>query len=77
MRLIQFSIMSMAELISAVITLIPIKAQFAGPAGTEIVTQFLSGRNRIAPLEQLQQMALGLLGGNIALMQAAGRSHGT
>jgi hypothetical protein len=50
----------------AVITLVPIKARLAGPAGVEIVTQFLSTQPACT-LEQLQQMALGFLGGNIAL----------
>jgi hypothetical protein len=51
---------------SAVITLVPIKARLAGPAGSDIVTQFLSTQPACT-FEQLQQMALGFLGGSIAL----------
>lgn len=50
----------------AVITLLPIKARLAGPSGVNIVTQFLSTQPACT-IEQLQQMALGFLGGNIAL----------
>lgn len=51
---------------SVVITLLPIKARLAGPSGMEIVNQFLSAQPACT-FEQLQQMALGFLGGNIAL----------
>lgn len=50
----------------AVITLVPIKARLAGQTGVNIVTEFLSTQPACT-LDQLQQMALGLLGGNIAL----------
>jgi hypothetical protein len=55
-----------SEADSAVITLVPIKARLVGPTGSAIVTQFLSTQPACT-LEQLQQMALGFLGGNIAL----------
>lgn len=51
---------------SVVITLVPIKARLAGPAGMDIVNQFLSTQPACT-FEQLQQMALGFLGGQIAL----------
>lgn len=51
---------------SAVISLVPLKAQLAGPAGMTLVTQVLS-RQPACTTEQLTQMALGLLGGEIAL----------
>ena len=50
----------------AVITLVPIKARLTGQTGVDIVTQFLSTQPACT-LEQLQQMALGFLGGSIAL----------
>lgn len=50
----------------AVITLVPIKARLAGQTGVGVVTQFLSTQPACT-IEQLQQMALGFLGGNIAL----------
>jgi hypothetical protein len=50
----------------AVITLAPIKARLVGPSGVDIVTRFL-GTQPACTFEQLQQMALGFLGGNIAL----------
>lgn len=50
----------------AVITLVPIKARLAGQTGVDIVTQFLSTQPACT-IDQLQQMALGFLGGNIAL----------
>lgn len=51
---------------AAVITLVPIKARLAGQTGVDIVTQFLSTQPACT-IDQLQQMALGFLGGNIAL----------
>lgn len=51
---------------TAVITLVPIKARLAGQTGVGIVTEFLSTQPACT-IEQLQQMALGFLGGNIAL----------
>jgi hypothetical protein len=51
---------------SAVITLVPIKAHLAGPAGVSIATQFLNTQPACT-IEQLQQIALGFLGGSIAL----------
>lgn len=50
----------------AVLTLVPIKARLTGPAGAGIVAQFLSTQPACT-LEQIQQMALGFLGGSIAL----------
>ncbi len=50
----------------AVITLAPIKARLVGQTGVSIVTQFLSTQPACT-IEQLQQMALGFLGGSIAL----------
>ena len=51
---------------SAVISLLPVKAQLAGPAGMSMVLQILS-LQPACTTEQLTQMALGLLGGEIAL----------
>jgi len=51
---------------SVAITLIPIKARLAGPSSMDIVNQFLSTQPACT-IEQLQQMALGFLGGSIAL----------
>ena len=51
---------------SAVISLIPIKTHLAGESGLEVVRQFLSLQPACTP-EQLSQMALGLLGGQISL----------
>jgi len=51
---------------SAVISLLPIKTQLAGPSGMNLVIQIL-GRQPACTTEQLTQMALGLLGGEIAL----------
>lgn len=51
---------------SAVLTLIPLKAQLAGESGFTVVRQFLA-RQPACTTEQLTQMALGLLGGEIAL----------
>lgn len=51
---------------SAAISLLPVKAQLAGPAGMNLVLQILS-RQPACTTEQLTQMAMGLLGGEIAL----------
>jgi hypothetical protein len=51
---------------SAVISLAPVKTQLAGPAGMNLVLQILS-LQPACTAEQLTQMALGLLGGEIAL----------
>lgn len=51
---------------SAVISLLPVKAQLAGPGGMNLVLQILSVQPACTA-EQLTQMALGLLGGQIAL----------
>jgi hypothetical protein len=51
---------------SATISLVPLKNQLAGPAGMELVLQILS-LQPACTTEQLTQMALGLLGGEIAL----------
>jgi len=51
---------------SAVMTLMPVKAQLAGPSGMSMVLQILS-LQPACTAEQLTQMALGLLGGEIAL----------
>jgi hypothetical protein len=51
---------------SAVISLLPVKAQLAGPSGMNVVNQILS-RQPACTVEQLTQMAMGLLGGQIAL----------
>ena len=51
---------------SAVISLAPIKAHLAGESGLQVVRQFLSLQPQCTP-DQLSQMALGLLGGQIAL----------
>ena len=51
---------------SAVISLLPVKAQLAGPSGINVVLQILS-LQPACTAEQLTQMALGLLGGEIAL----------
>lgn len=51
---------------SVIITLLPIKARLAGPSGMDIVNRFLSTQPACT-IEQLQTMALGFLGGNIAL----------
>jgi hypothetical protein len=53
----------------AVLTLVPIKSRLTGQTGqtgVDIVTQFLSTQPACT-LDQLQQIALGLLGGNVAL----------
>jgi hypothetical protein len=51
---------------SAVISLAPVKTQLGGPAGMNLVLQILSVQPACTT-EQLTQMALGLLGGQIAL----------
>ena len=51
---------------SAVISLLPVKVQLAGPSGMNVVLQILS-LQPACTTEQLTQMALGLLGGEIAL----------
>jgi hypothetical protein len=51
---------------SAVISLLPVKAQLAGPSGMNVVLQILS-LQPACTAEQLTQMALGLLGGEITL----------
>ena len=51
---------------SAVISLLPVKAQLAGPSGMNVVLQILR-RQPACTVEQLTQMAMGLLGGEIAL----------
>jgi len=51
---------------SAVISLAPVKTHLAGESGLQVVRQFLSLQPPCTP-EQLSQMALGLLGGQIAL----------
>lgn len=59
----------------AVITLVPIKARLTGQTGVGIVTQFLSTQPACT-IEQLQQMALGFLGGNIALCNPPAEAMG-
>ena len=51
---------------SAAISLLPLKTQLAGPSGMNVVLQILS-LQPACTTEQLAQMALGLLGGEIAL----------
>jgi hypothetical protein len=51
---------------SVIISILPVKAQLAGEAGVNVVRQFLRTQPECT-VEQLTQMALGLLGGNIAL----------
>ena len=51
---------------SAALSLIPLKTQLAGPSGMNVVLQILS-LQPACTAEQLTQMALGLLGGQIAL----------
>lgn len=51
---------------SASISLLPLKTQLAGPSGMTVVLQILS-LQPACTTEQLTQMALGLLGGEIAL----------
>jgi hypothetical protein len=51
---------------SAAISLLPLKTQLAGPSGMNVVLQILS-LQPLCTVEQLTQMALGVLGGEIAL----------
>lgn len=51
---------------SAVISLVPVKTHLVGESGLQVVRQFLSLQPQCTT-EQLTQMALGLLGGQIAL----------
>jgi len=51
---------------SIVISLLPVKAQLAGPSGVNVIKQLLKTQPDCT-IEQLTQMGLGLLGGNIAL----------
>ena len=51
---------------SAVISLVPVKAQLAGEPGVQLVLQILRQQPACTP-EQLTQMALGFFGGQIAL----------
>lgn len=51
---------------SAVISLVPVKTYLVGESGLQVVRQFLSLQPQCTT-EQLTQMALGLLGGQIAL----------
>lgn len=51
---------------SVVISLLPVKAKLAGESGVFVVRQFLQTQPPCT-VEQLTQMALGLLGGDIAL----------
>lgn len=49
-----------------VISLMPVKIHLAGPAGVKVIKQFLTTQPPCT-LEQLAQMGLGLLGGDVAL----------
>jgi len=51
---------------SAVISLLPIKSQLVGPSGVNVIKQFLKSQPGCT-IEQLTQMGLGFLGGDIAL----------
>ena len=51
---------------SVVISLLPLKAQLAGESGVDVIRQFLRTQPECT-IEQLTQMALGLLGGEVAL----------
>jgi hypothetical protein len=51
---------------SAAVSLLPLKTQLSGPAGMSVVLQILS-LQPACTVEQLTQMAMGLLGGEIAL----------
>lgn len=51
---------------SAAVSLLPLKTQLAGPSGMNVVLQILS-LQPACTVEQLTQMALGALGGQIAL----------
>lgn len=51
---------------TVVLSLRPVKAQLAGPSGMDLVIQILHQQPACTP-EQLTQMAMGLLGGQVAL----------
>ena len=51
---------------SIVISLLPVKAQLAGPSGVNVIKEFLKTQPDCT-IDQLTQMGLGLLGGNITL----------
>jgi hypothetical protein len=51
---------------TVVLSLTPIKVHLAGPAGVNVIKQFLKSQPDCT-VDQLTQMGLGLLGGNIAL----------
>jgi hypothetical protein len=51
---------------TVVISLLPIKARLIGESGVNVIRQFLQTQPTCT-IDQLTQMALGLLGGNIAL----------
>jgi hypothetical protein len=51
---------------TVIISLLPVKAQLAGAGGVSIVRQFLAAQPACT-VEQLTQMALGLMSGNIIL----------
>jgi hypothetical protein len=51
---------------SVVLSLRPVKAQLAGPSGMDLVIEILHRQPACTP-EQLTQMAMGLLGGQVAL----------
>ena len=51
---------------TVVISLIPVKSHLAGESGVSVIKQFLTTQPACS-IEQLTQMGLGLLGGNIAL----------
>ena len=51
---------------SATISLLPVKAHLAGPSGINVVSQILHLQPACTP-EQLTQMAMGLLGGQVIL----------
>jgi hypothetical protein len=60
---------------SVVISLLPIKAQLAGQAGINVIRQFLTTQPDCT-FEQLTQMGLGILGGNIALCNPPAEAMG-
>ncbi len=60
---------------SAVISLLPIKAQLVGPSGVNIIEQFLKTQPDCT-IEQLTQMGLGLFGGNIVLCNPPAQAMG-
>ena len=51
---------------SIAVSLLPIKSQLAGPQGVNVIKQFLKAQPPCT-IDQLTQMGLGFLGGNIAL----------